>query len=349
MRSSRFLVAVIVSFGLAAGVAQAASWYDEYAAGIKAVRAGQWQTVVQRMSAAIRENSKEENNARAYGAFFINYHPFYYRGVAYLNLGEYEKAVTDLEKTTGRGEINLGTIEELVQRAKAAMEAPTPVPPTPPSPVPQPQPQPQPPTLDPTLRTRTQAKLTEAKQRIDAARDRNATQAPQYGIARQQYSDADLRFATARSNEDLRAAFDLAERAIIAADAAQPPVIITDTGTTRTDTTTTTRGPTLPDDLVLEGTRRRVRAALESYFDGEYERAAEEFQLLTRELPRNPWIWAFLGASQYSRYAFEAKEEYRTAAVRSFQRAKSLRTWKDGLPEKYFSRRIRRAFERTAG
>ena len=62
------------------------------------------------------------------------------------------------------------------------------------------------------------------------------------------------------------------------------------------------------------------------------------------EMPRNGWIYAFLGASQYSRYAFEADEKYRTQAMSAFKKAKQFGKWKNGLPEKYFSKRIRRVF-----
>jgi hypothetical protein len=44
-------------------------------------------------------------------------------------------------------------------------------------------------------------------------------------------------------------------------------------------------------------------------------------------------------------YAFEADESYRKAALKSFRKARQLRTWTDGLPSKYFSRRIRNAFK----
>ena len=100
----------------------------------------------------------------------------------------------------------------------------------------------------------------------------------------------------------------------------------------------------LPDKAVAES-RERVRAALENYFSGEFETASAQFARLSQEMPKNGWIWAFLGASQYSRYAFEADESYKSQAMQSFKKAKRYRSWKDGLPQKYFSKRIRRVFE----
>ncbi|HEX7190281.1 MAG TPA: tetratricopeptide repeat protein, partial [Thermoanaerobaculia bacterium] len=80
-----------------------ASWYDDYDAGIAAANKGQWGVVIQKMSAAIAGHPKEGNNERTYGNIFIPYHPYYYRGVAYLNSGKYELAVADFEKTSGPG------------------------------------------------------------------------------------------------------------------------------------------------------------------------------------------------------------------------------------------------------
>ena len=68
-RRIQFLAALC--FATAIGVAQA-SWYDDYAEGIKAARAGQYAKVVASMTKAIQGNAKEANNARTYGAIFIN-------------------------------------------------------------------------------------------------------------------------------------------------------------------------------------------------------------------------------------------------------------------------------------
>src|SRR5437764_3645382 len=125
---------------LLAASAAFASWYDDYDDGLKAARNGQWSAVIQKMTAAINGNSKENDKARTYGAIFINYHPYYYRGIAYLNTGKYEQAVSDLEKATGVGEENLGSIETVMGRAKAKLAAAQTPEPQPPAPVPVPHP-----------------------------------------------------------------------------------------------------------------------------------------------------------------------------------------------------------------
>jgi tetratricopeptide (TPR) repeat protein len=343
----RRAIAVIAFF---AATAALASWYDDYDAGINAVRKGQWSTVIAKMSAAIAANPKENDKARTYGAIFISYHPYYYRGVAYLNTGNYEKAIADLERAEGAGEENLGGIETLMGRAKsklAAASAPEPQPPAPQPavvqpqprpavPVPQPAVQPAAPSIDPALRQQAAAALNEAKNHLTSAQGRKATASPSYQQATQQLTNAIALNGTAKSNDDLRQVINLAQSAASIADLAVAP-----------GAPAVAPPPTRPvaaSTMVLGDTAKRVRQALESYFRGDFDDAASAFQRLSAEMPKNGWIYAFLGASQYSQYAFEADEKYKNAALESFRKAKQYGKWKNGLPEKYFSRRIRRVF-----
>lgn len=330
------LTAALVSVGVAT-----ASWYDDYNAGIAAVRKGQWAVVIQKMTAAISANPKENDNARTYGNIFINYHPYYYRGLAHLRTGKYEEAVKDFETTSGPGEIDRGSIDELMQDAKAKLAAAsTPEPqPQPIQPQPQPQPVPQPTrqVMDPALRQRAATAIEQAKQRLAAAQQRKATASPQYSQALQAITGANTQFAAAKTNEDLNAVIAAADNAMLLADSANAPA--------STATTATVTRPTAATNVVLGDTTRRVRLALEAYFRGDFDDAARGFQTLAQDLPKNGWIWAFLGASQYSQYAFEADESFKTAAMESFRKAKRLRSWKNGLPERYFSKRIRRVFD----
>lgn len=347
MKQSRFIVIAVLSTALSAGVALA-SWYDDYDAGLSAAKKGQWQTVVQKMTSAISGNPKEANSARTYGAIFINYHPYYYRAVAYLNTGKYQQAVKDFETTSGPGPDDYGPIEELIQRAKTRLaEAEKPEPPTPKPPVPTiTTTTPVVPTIDNALRTRARASLDQAKTRIQAAQQRKATAAPQYQSALTAYTEANTRLATAKSNDDLNAVIAAADNISLLADSATAPGIPIVTPTTTHPIQTRTGGAT---EATLADTRNRLRHALEAYFNGDFDIAVQQFQSLTRDLPNNGWIWAFLGASQYSQYAFEADETYKAAAIDSFRKAKTYGKWKDGLPEKYFSRKIRKAFKDTAG
>jgi tetratricopeptide (TPR) repeat protein len=334
--------------GLLLATAAVASWYDDYDDGLKAARNGQWSVVIQKMNAAIAGNKTESDKARAYGTIFINYHPYYYRAAAYLNTGKYEQAVADLERTSGPGPEDLGSVETLMSRAKTKLaQASTP----PPEPVPQPvapQPrvvpapvpvpvQPAAPTIDPALRQQAAAAINQARAHLATAQKRNAGNTPQYTQATQLLTDALTKSANPRSNDDLNNAIGAAQNAAQIADLAPapgaPPPAVTPTRQAQAST------------LVLADPARRVRDALESYFRGEFDDASVKFKTLSQEMPKNAWIWAFLGASQYSQYAFEADDTYKTQAMESFRKAKQLKRWNGGLSAKYFSKRIRKVFE----
>lgn len=351
MIRARILSAGLLVALLATGSALA-SWYDDYDAGVSAARKGSWSVVVQKMTAAINAHDKESNNERTYGAIFINYHPHYYRGVAYLNLGKYDQAISDFEKTSGAGEFDLGSLDTLMQRAKtklAAANTPSPETPvtqtvvqTPPRPVPTPTG----PSIDPALRGRVSAAIQKANASLGGARNRKAGASPQYAQAIQALTEANTKLTTAKSNDDLNAALAAAENSALLADSAVAPGMPTPTpvphptGNTRVTSAT---------EAAMADYKSTLRTALNNYFAGEFESAAQGFEQLSRTMPNNGWIWAFLGASQYSQYAFEADETYKKAAIDSFTKAKRARSWKNGLPERYFSKRIRKFFETIGG
>lgn len=362
MTRVRIAVAVL-ALSLFAGIAEA-SWYDDYDAGLIAVKKGNWSSVIQKMSAAIKGNPKEGDRVRTYGVVTVNYHPYYYRGVAYLQTGKYEEAVADLERTSGPGPENLGSIDTLMERAKrqlAAANEPDPEPARPepavtrpnvPAQQPAQQPaQPAAPAIDPNLRQRAAQALAATKQKLQAAQQRRASGSPQYAQALSMFSDASTRNAAARSNDDLSAIIAMADNAGDLADLAMAPNVPAPV-TNAPVPSPLTPAPVVPKPAAATTTIMQeadysndVRRALEDYFAGEFEDSARRFEQLAQKMPDNGWIYAFLGASQYSLYAFEGDESYRSAALRSFQRAKQLRSWKQGLPSKYFSKKIRKAFD----
>lgn len=348
IRRRHFSIAVLAF--LIAGVALAGSWYDDYEAGTDAAKKGHWALVVQKMTSAINSSSKENDKARAYGTIFYNYHPYYYRGVAYLNLGKYEQAIADLEKTSGRGEDDFGPIEMLMQRAKsklAAASAPQPETPTATvAPPPRPAPTPVAPAIDHVLRGRVAAAIQKANTSLAGARGRNAGGSPRYAQAVQTMTEANTRMNSAKSNDDLNAALGYAENAALLADSAVAPgmpappparpVVVTPRAVATTE-------------AAMADYKATLRRALNNYFAGEFATAERDFAQLSTRMPNNGWIWAFLGASQYSQYAFEADEGHKKSAIESFSKAKKSRTWKDGLPERYFSKRIRKFFKTVSG
>lgn len=352
---TRKSVVVSIAIWLAAGVALA-SWYDDYDAGLNAIRKGQWQAAISSMTAAIKAKPQESDKARTYGTQFINYHPYYYRGVAYLNTGQYDKAVADLEQATGIGEENVGPIEQLMSRAKAKLaQASTPEPqPAQPQPAAQPQPKipvpaPQPtgPTISPAMRQQATEAINEADQARTRAQGRNAGSAPVFTQALQQLGDARQKSATAKSDDDLNAAIAAANNAKMFFDSAQGPTSVATSQPTKTVPQPPTKA-VAATNATIAPTAQRVRTALEAYFRGDFQEAAVSFSKLSQELPKNGWIYAFLGASQYSIYAFEADDAYKAQAIESFKKAKQLR-FHDELPPKYFSKRIRKAFREISG
>ena len=347
MKRTLLISLLILCTALSAGNALA-SWYDDYDAGLNAIKAGQWKIAVDRMSAAIAGNRNENNAARTYGAIFINYHPYYYRAVAYINLGQYQKAVADLEKTSGPGALDRGSIDTLMAQAKKGAETPAVVatetvkPPVTNTVAPPPVQ----PSIDSALRARARAALDQAKTHLQSAQQRNATNTPAYLNAQDQYMKANSRWATAKTNDDLTQIIAEADNIGLLADSAVVAVVTTKP---QPPIATSHDKPTVVTQSVLEPVSRRLRQALENYFNGDFEEATQGFQLLSRELPHNGWIWAFLGASQYSQYAFEGTDSYKEAATSSFRKARTYGKWKNGLPGKYFSRRIRNAFKQLAG
>ena len=353
----RALAVALLTLALAT-VAEA-SWYDDYDAGLAAIKSGNWNVAVQKMSAAIKGNPKEGTRVRTYGTIMISYHPYYYRGAAYLNSGRYEEAIADFERTSGQAS-DLGSLDALMGRAKKALAAanePEPAPvqtrpePVRPAGTQQPAPVQQAPVvpqIDPALRQRAASALGAAKQKIQQAQQRRATTSPQYAQAVSIFTDATTRNASARNNDDLNSIITMADNAGDLAELAQPPSVAAPAPAIAT----TTPSPIVPKPTaaarnVMDEYSDELRDALELYFAGEFEDAAARFQDLTTKMPNNGWIHAFLGASQYSRYAFEGEDSYRKAAMDAFRKAKQLRSWKDGLPSRYFSKRIRQAFSET--
>jgi tetratricopeptide (TPR) repeat protein len=346
MMKARKQIVIAAAILLAATTAMA-SWYDDYDAGLAAAKKGQWSAVIQRMSASIGGHPKEGDKERTYGAIFINYHPYYYRGVAYLQTGKYEQAISDFEKTSGPGETDLGSLSDLIQRAKTKLEAAsTPEPaPQPVAPAPQPArpvpvpvaPVPAGPTIDPALRQRVAAEIGTANASLAGARNRKATSAPQYAQAIAALADANAKMNAAKNNEELNAALSSAQNAALYADSAvapgAPPMPVAPQPRTVAATA-----------AVFSDYTPQLRSALTNYFNGEYDDAARGFEGLTRALPKNGWVWAFLGASRYSQYAFEGDESMKAQAVSAFKNAKTYKKWNNGLPDRYFSKRIRKFF-----
>jgi hypothetical protein len=189
------------------------------------------------------------------------------------------------------------------------------------------------------LRQRVQAAIAAANASLGNARSRKAGGAPQYAQAMQALAEANGKSNTAKTNDDLNAALASAQNASLYADSAAAP------GAPAVASTLAPR-PVVAADLALSDYRIQLRNALANYFAGEFDTAARGFESLSKSMPTNGWVWAFLGASRYSQYAFEGDDAYKTQAVAAFRRAKSSAHFKKGgLPGKYFSKRIQKFFD----
>jgi hypothetical protein len=332
-----------------------AAWFDDYAAGIAAAKRGEWRTVVEKMNASLAAKPNE-GRERTYGNVFIQYRPYYYRGVAYFELGDFNRAISDLERTQGQGELSLGSPESFIRRATPTPEPvrpPTPVPTTPTTPTPGPVVTPTPatpipgpvvtplpgPVITPVpgpigdttsvreARMRAQTLLSQAEDRRALAQQARADSLArsEFTSGMQHLTRARSLGATANSLAQWNAAANEAEAARLnferAWNRANAPV----------------------EDLLAE-TRRRVRSALEAYFDGRFREAASQFERLTAEQGNNALIWAFYGASLYSSWYVNGQIDaaLHSEAERAFRRAKALRLTQ--LDPSYFSPRIRRFY-----
>lgn len=72
-------------------------WVDAYDQGVQAVKKQQWSQAVENLTKAIAANSHAEANKTYEGVHSEDYFPYYYRGLAYLNLKEYDKAQRDFK------------------------------------------------------------------------------------------------------------------------------------------------------------------------------------------------------------------------------------------------------------
>jgi tetratricopeptide (TPR) repeat protein len=328
MTPRRFLIPLAL---LLAATTALADWIDDYEDGLKAAQKKDWGVVVQKMTAALSKKPKENPRERTYGTQFIPYHPYYYRGVAYFNLGEFEKALADLEKAEGVGRVQLGSAESISDRARAQL-APTPS--TQPSVKPPVIPDPVVPAVDPTVRRRAEALIADAQKRSSDARAQQAETfaAAQYRDGNQRLLNARNLSASAETTADWQAALDDADRAIRLFDAAM--------ATARAKIQENNDKPAIVTDTLLAQRRAEVRDALQSYFDGNFPTAATKLEKLTKKEDENAMLWAFLGAAYYYNYYLESNESSRRKATTAFQRARVLRP-NLTLNESYFSARVR--------
>lgn len=343
----------LILFVLAGPVASAKEFHESYEEGLKAARGSDWNTVIQKMTEAIAKKPGEGKKVKFYGVVFRPYFPFYYRGVAYLKLNRPAEAAADLQKATGVGELDLGSVESNLEKTRAGSGGGTVtttrdpvVPPiVPPTNTTGPRTTTQPPvnpSIDPAIgvnRGRAESMLRDADSRQVQARAKKADSfaAKDFANGQQLLNEARRRAANAESAADWNEVAGSADRSKRAFDLA------ISTAEMQASTINTSSGKAADEALAV--TKGRLQQALDDYFTGKFQDSSRELERLTRDQPRNAMIWAFLGASQYSVWYLSGEEnpEPRREAEKSFRRALKEKPNLQ-LDSRYFSPRIRKFF-----
>src|SRR5262245_54406183 len=114
-----------------------ARWVRPYEEGVKAFNSAAWQKAVASLEAAIRIDPKQNAHKPTDGVFTDPYFPYYYLGVAYLRLGDNEKASRNFAEAIRQGGMSGAMTDEIRKyqadlapkpppRAQGPANAPTP-------------------------------------------------------------------------------------------------------------------------------------------------------------------------------------------------------------------------------
>jgi tetratricopeptide (TPR) repeat protein len=91
-------LAALILFSAPAYAQNTKAWSEPYKSGQDAIKAGKYQEAAQFLETAVKANSKAEANKRTEGVFSTDYFPYYYLGIAYYELHQYDKAKENLDK-----------------------------------------------------------------------------------------------------------------------------------------------------------------------------------------------------------------------------------------------------------
>lgn len=83
-------------------------WYLNYLDGVEQIKNGNYQKGIDFLEIAIAQKGKPDPNTKFYGVMRGSYIPYFYLGVAYHHMGQYELAKHNFEKS-----LTLGAIKEL--------------------------------------------------------------------------------------------------------------------------------------------------------------------------------------------------------------------------------------------
>lgn len=98
-------------------------WYDHYRNAKEAMAASDWRAAEKELHEALRKRNRPGLNVEEYGLKFVDYLPHYWLGVAYFNLGEFEKATQAFEAARLAGQIQKSSLHESFQRYERTLAA----------------------------------------------------------------------------------------------------------------------------------------------------------------------------------------------------------------------------------
>ena len=114
----RYIFLFLAFFASQTAAAQDA-WYDHYANARDAIPLFQWQLAVEELEKALQQRTIPELEAETYALRFEDYVPYFLRGVAYYNLGEFEKANADFDTSLSYGVVTGSLFSAAFQNFRA--------------------------------------------------------------------------------------------------------------------------------------------------------------------------------------------------------------------------------------
>jgi hypothetical protein len=323
--TAKALGAAALSAAVWAGAATSgwADYKESYRKGMDAVDRGNWPEVAKRMREAQAEQSKEGEKLKLYGMRFESYLPSYYLGVALLNGGDCQGALTAFAASESQGAVQKSDQAKLLLKHKATCEKKVAGQVKPPEPPPSAKPAGPDPAVAAAQRT-AEASVSSAEDNArevaglasDPALAARWAQDP--GLAEAQSRAADLlskaraALEAGRRKPDaaqLAEANDLASRAVrqfslvkqtaeqrreeARRAAAQPPDTLKATpSSTGPGPSITTPAPTGPPAALVTAAR--------AYFDGQYREAAAQLSGVSFAGKSGAQAMLFRAASRYA-------------------------------------------------
>ena len=125
LQGNSAVVLAVVLVLVAATSVEAAFWYEDYEEAKRALAQGDWAAAIEYLQSALKTKGDPSPRTRTYGLNFIAYLPYYKLGIAYQELGEFEKAkqAYDASELAGAIQGSRNDIAEFERRRAAIEEA----------------------------------------------------------------------------------------------------------------------------------------------------------------------------------------------------------------------------------